>query len=77
MRSAEVNTGKNMKSEDFQLSVDELDKLNELIHSRTRQYHAAEGEPVNDVSVTFHFGPAGIRLVKVSVAGGVPVALDD
>lgn len=66
-----------MKADSFLLTKEELARLNEIIQKGSQEYYAQESEPMNDVTVSFHFGPAGIRIVKVSIAGGVSVALDD
>lgn len=66
-----------MQNKDFELSNLELDKLNHVIQKISRNYYASEGEPVNDVTVTFEFAAPLGRSVWVSVSGSVRVDLDD
>lgn len=54
-----------MKVDSFLLTKDELARLNEIIQKGFQEYYAQEGEPMNDVTVSFHFGHAGIRIVRV------------
>jgi|GEM_PF-6565009 len=66
-----------MDNKSFELSELELAKLNATIRKISRSYYAAEGEPVNDITVTFDFMVPLGRMVSVSVSGSAPVDLDE
>ena len=67
-----------MQNKDFELSQSELAKLSQVIGDISRSHYACNGEPVNDITITFNFlVPLWERSVQVSIAGSTVIDLRD
>jgi hypothetical protein len=62
--------------EKFRVSDSEMERLKRIVSEISRSYSEDLGEPIDCVSVTFHFSSV-FRFLEVSVAGSEPYEISD
>jgi hypothetical protein len=66
-----------MENKDFELSEEELVKLNTHIQRLSLRYREVEQESISDITISFEFVVPYGRFVKVSVSGSEFLYLED
>lgn len=64
-----------MRSSDFHLTDEQLDKINRFAREKSAKH--SEAEQFSDVTVSFSFGPPLGRVVTVSFSGSPEIDIDD
>ena len=62
-------------ADDFSLSHDQIEKIQNYISKKSSEYAVLDEDPASDVSVTFHFSPLG-REIEVRFDAGPAFAIE-